>query len=336
MNTIRQLWGGLKRSLDHRCRELAAALVLIALPATTLALPDLTVQLQAPKTAMPGTDIGKNLTVTVYNRGDVLAAGTRTSSDGYMVDLFITRGTMPTGYARYDEHYFDGVLLKGGRISNTIDLPARQSIRYGASAILPSDISSGGYQLCARVDPGAKQPEANETNNTRCVELRVIQLAVVHVLPSVKLLLPEHRDTRLQVVQPDSFVLLQKPATEPQPVGASEATRTIMADGTIVMSWPDGSQRQLKPNGKVVYVSPDGQIMTPFAMQVQGAELPALPDSLGDWGKTLANDLLRILTNILTDAEMAAFQKTEEGKDYYELIDWRLRSIAFLTAYGEQ
>ena len=46
----------------------------------------------------------------------------------------------------------------------------------------------------------------------------------------------------------------------------------------------------------------------------------------------LANDLLAILRNILTDAEFEAYQQTEADKGYYERINWRLRSIQFLTA----
>ena len=57
-----------------------------------------------------------------------------------------------------------------------------------------------------------------------------------------------------------------------------------------------------------------------------------MPEGLSQWGGTLADELASILGNILTENEMHAYQQTEAGKDYYEMVDWRLRSIRFLTA----
>ena len=77
---------------------------------------------------------------------------------------------------------------------------------------------------------------------------------------------------------------------------------------------------------------PDGTVMVPYAMQVQGAELPPLPNDLSPWGDALGDQLLGVLRNILTEAELQAYMQTETEKDYYEVIDWRVRSIGFLTS----
>lgn len=335
MKRIGSSVGGPKKGTSRAGWKPVFVIFITILPATTWALPDLTVRLSAPESTTAAADIGEDITVTVVNRGTRGARGTESTDDGYMVDLFITRGDMPVGYARYNEHYFDGVLLRGGRISNTDDLPARQGTRYSTTAMLPSDIPPGRYRLCARVDPGATTTETNEDNNTHCVGLRIRERTAVRVQPDFGRLLPEHRNIELQVVEPEGSDPRPDAATPSSPVGTSEATRTILDDGSIVLSWPDGSQRRLRPDGLVEYVTADGSVMSPMAMQVQGADLPALPEPLSDWGTILADDLLLILGNILTDAEIEAFRQTEEDKNYYELVDWRLRSIRFLTAPGE-
>lgn len=302
-------------------------------PGLTWAQPDLMIGLEAPDNANAGEDIGTSLTLTAINRGDHVAQGTRSSDNGYMIDIFITRKIMPTGYARYNEHYFDGVLLKGGRVSNTDNLPPRQRARYRTSAILPTDIPPGRYQLCARIDPGDKVQEAIEDNNTHCQTLSVnLSLMLIQALPRFEVLLPEHRDQELRILEREEVNLGPPSVTPETPVGTSDATRTILEDGSIVLTWQDGSKRRLRPDGLVEYVSPDGTIMSPIAIQVQGSDLPELPEALDDWGSGLANDLLAILRNILTDAEFEAYQQTETDKGYYERINWRLRSIQFLTA----
>ncbi len=303
------------------------------LPALTWARADLRIGLEAPDNANAGEDIGASLTLNVINHGDRMAQGTRSSNNGYMIDIFITRKSMPTGYARYDEHYFDGVLLKGGRVSNTDDLPPRQRARYHTSAILPTDIPPGRYQLCARIDPGDKIREEREDNNTHCQSLSInLSPMLIRALPRFEVLLPEHRGQELRIIEQEQVNLGPPPVTPETPVDTSDATRTILEDGSIALTWPDGSKRRLRPDGLVEYVSPDGIIMSPKAIQVQVADLPELPEALSDWGSFLSDDLLAILRNILTDAEFEAYQQTEADKGYYERINWRLRSIQFLTA----
>lgn len=296
------------------------------------ASPDLLVALRGADTALPGSDVGSKLNVVVYNGGSSVAPGTDSSDRGYMVDLFLTRGPRPGGYARYSETYFDGVLLRGGRFSNTRDIPPGRREAYNSSASIPSDTAPGTYQLCARVDPGNKLKESNESNNTTCVDLEVVP-------PRVRM--PETRWKALRVVpgdiqlRPYEVTIVgadRNPVEPPKPAGDGSAERTVLADGTLVISYPDGSKRSLLPDGTTVFTTPEGLEMVPRAMQVQGAELPELPEGLSDWGSQLTDGLGGILTNILTEAEMEAYLQTETDKDYYDLVDWRIRSIRFLTA----
>lgn len=118
----------------------------------------------------------------------------------------------------------------------------------------------------------------------------------------------------------------------PEPTAGGKTRRTVLADGTIELHKPDGSIRRLRPDGTVETVAPDGTTWTPRAMQVATGDLPPLPDDLSRWGDGVRQQLLGILRNILTETEYQAYLQTENEKGYYELIDWRLQSISFLTS----
>jgi len=110
--------------------------------------------------------------------------------------------------------------------------------------------------------------------------------------------------------------------------------RRVLADGTLEFRRPDGSGLRLTADGRDVIVGPDGSERSLTYLQVQSANLPPLPPELANWGNRIGGDLLGILQNILTAREMDAYLQTEAGKTYYELVQWRLRSITFLTKPG--
>lgn len=300
--------------------------------APAFGLSDLRVKLEGPKSILAGANTVSEFAVVVYNVGNRSARGTVSSKQGYMVDLFMTKGAMPAGYARYSEKYFDGVLLKGGRVSNTRNIAAGKRAVYKTRASIPANTPAGTFQVCARVDPGRKLSEASESNNTNCYKLKVNRMQLVVPSNRWKALKVVPGNVRLRPVQPELVPPVLRPVEPPRPVGDSTAGRSVLEDGTLVIIYVDGSQRRLRPNGTTEFVSPQGQVMVPFAMQVQGAELPEMPEGLAQWGGTLADELASILGNILTENEMHAYQQTEAGKNYYEMVDWRLRSIRFLTA----
>lgn len=136
--------------------------------------PDLTVDITAPGRVVPGQDIGSAISLTAKNAGRRTARGTNTSSDGYMIDVFLSSDNVyPTGYAIYSAKYKEDVLLRGGRVSNTQDLGRGASANYSTGAVIPANTPPGRYNICARIDSGNKVREANEDNNVSCAAVRV-------------------------------------------------------------------------------------------------------------------------------------------------------------------
>ena len=122
--------------------------------------------------------------------------------------------------------------------------------------------------------------------------------------------------------------------TDPGPEPEKLASAKVLPDGSIEKRLPDGGRVVRLPDGTTERYLPDGTKLPPVAAYktgVQPSSLPPLPETLVNWGSGLEGSLLGILDNSLTEAEYSAYLVTEEGKFEYELIDWRLRSIAFLT-----
>ncbi|MEW6338202.1 MAG: hypothetical protein ACOY3Y_12685 [Acidobacteriota bacterium] len=157
----------------------ACAAIVISLAATAGAappLPDLTVNLAVPANAVAGEDIGPRVTLRVKNVGRAPAWGTTDHPTGYMVDLTLGRDeVVPPGFAGFSPHFREDVLLKGGRVSNTVDLPPGAFRGYPVGAGIPNDTPPGRYFVCARVDPGSAVNESNENNNVTCRPIGVVQ-----------------------------------------------------------------------------------------------------------------------------------------------------------------
>jgi hypothetical protein len=156
---------------------LSVLLLSIAGTACQISMADLTVNVTGPPSAEPGEDIGSLLTVQATNRGNASAPGTVGTIDpanGYMVDLILsTDEVVPPGWASPGP-YQEDVLLTGGRISNTPDIPVGGSVGLSAgSATLPADTPPGNYFVCARIDPGTTVAEFSEDNNTDCWSIQV-------------------------------------------------------------------------------------------------------------------------------------------------------------------
>lgn len=309
------------------------AAVFIGIAPAAFAQANLSVRLQGPDGAFAGQEI--DIVIEINNRSDVLALGTESGgTNGYMVDVFLTRSTIPSGFASFSANYFDGVLLRGGRVSNTPDLGPREGTVFRTSVGLPSDTPSGQYRLCASVDPADRVQEREEGDNLACRVLSVSRLVQATPVTGLGLRLRPlfgGQQPSLTVVPETEVTLAPNPVAPPTPTGGGDAERTVLEDGTLQIRFPDGSMQRLQPDGKVVYVQPDGKVLVPMAIQVPMAELPPLPTELAGWGNALGDILSGILQNMLTEVEFQAYLQTEEGKGYYELVDWRLRSIAFLS-----
>ncbi|EMJ93360.1 MULTISPECIES: hypothetical protein [Leptospira] len=139
--------------------------------------PDLMVYVYFPgsRQMKPGEDISRKLSLQVANFGGSLAAGSGPDQEGYMVDLILSKDKeIPEGYATYSSDFKEDVLLGGGRISNTPDLLSG-ALKYVSegSNILPKNIPTGDYYVCARIDIGSKIAESNEGNNTNCFPISI-------------------------------------------------------------------------------------------------------------------------------------------------------------------
>ncbi|MCM3877375.1 MAG: hypothetical protein NEA02_13290 [Thermoanaerobaculia bacterium] len=142
-----------------------------ALPA-----PDLTVDLVSPPAAAPGEDIGNRIRLIVKNVGTAPAHGTQAHPTGYMVDLTLGRDqNVPAGFRVFSANFVEDALLKGGRVSNTVDLAPGAFHQYATGAGIPADTPPGDYFVCATVDPGGAVAESNEGNNTTCRRIRIAQ-----------------------------------------------------------------------------------------------------------------------------------------------------------------
>lgn len=151
--------------------------------------PDLLVSLTVPSAAKAGQDIGPMTKVVAKNAGTAPApgtVGTLSPANGYMIDVVLSKDTtVPPGFAVYSAHFAEDVLLQGGRISNTEDLPPAGTKAYPTGGGIPADTPTGGYYVCAFIDPGAKVAESNEANNVACKRIKIegSRLAVPPVRP---------------------------------------------------------------------------------------------------------------------------------------------------------
>lgn len=111
-------------------------------------------------------------TVEVANVGGTLAPGS--SSSGYMVDFVLSRdASAPVRWARFSETWSEDAMPRGGRASNTRDIPPGSAQSYTTSMTIPGDWPAGRFYLCAVVDPGQTVAERSEDNNTGCTPLEV-------------------------------------------------------------------------------------------------------------------------------------------------------------------
>lgn len=144
-------------------------------------LPDLVVKISGPATANAGDNIGPMIIAVAKNIGTATAPGTTGTlapPNGFMIDVVLsTDMTVPSGFAAFSPNFSEDVLLQGGRISNTTDLAAATSKIYpgleGGNGKIPTDTPTGNYYLCARIDPGSKVMELNESNNVSCTKIKI-------------------------------------------------------------------------------------------------------------------------------------------------------------------
>lgn len=135
-----------------------------------------------PREARAGDPLGDELSVQASNISNGVAGGTIGSggeTGGYLIDLVLSRTPVTSSaYASYSPNYFDGVLLRSGRIGRTGDLGARATRLYTeelrGSVLIPADTPAGTYYFCAVIDAGNRIVESNETDNVACQRITII------------------------------------------------------------------------------------------------------------------------------------------------------------------
>jgi hypothetical protein len=145
-----------------------------------LALPDLTVSVDGPNRAIAGRDIA--VAVTVKNAGRAVAPGSASgAAKRYFVDLVLSaNATVPVALAvqpvyagKTRDDFVEDMLMEGGRISNTQNVPPGGQVKYSLSLYVPKRTPPGLYCLGAVVDPGKEVAESNENNNTACLGVMI-------------------------------------------------------------------------------------------------------------------------------------------------------------------
>lgn len=138
-------------------------------------LPDLTVTIAVPR---PG-DENPRVFVIARNNGLAIAPGTIGSRDpdnGFMIDIVLSSDReMPAEPAIFSPNFSEDVMIRGGRISRTTDLPFRAAKPYSVTAEIPADTPAGMYFLCARIDSLNKVAESVEANNVACTPFNVVR-----------------------------------------------------------------------------------------------------------------------------------------------------------------
>ncbi len=302
---------------------LAPAALLVATATLAAAQPDLLIRLDGPAQAEAGADISEQVTVTVHNAGSATASGTLGGGAGFMIDLFLSRTQIPAGFAVFSANYSDGVLLRGGRVSNTRNLLAGQAIAYPIGGTIPTDTPAGTYRLCASVDPGGRVTEANEGNNLDCRTLRITRSGHALVGQYVPTSTPP--------------ILLPAPPSQPArppdlpTSGCQQVGRNVRDDGVVEFYYADGSIVRHFPGGRIERVAPDGKLSVLEPLNSPTPTLPQLSSGLAGWGQGLSTSLLSVIENYFTAAQMQSYLTSESGLTFYQKIDKRLRVISVLT-----
>ncbi len=137
--------------------------------------PDLTVSIAVPRLG----DENPRVIVIARNNGQSIAPGTigtRDPDNGLMIDVVLSSDReMPTEPAIFSPNFAEDVMVRGGRISQTVDLPLNAAKNYSITAEIPADTPPGVYFLCARIDPFNKVAESIEANNVACTPFNVVR-----------------------------------------------------------------------------------------------------------------------------------------------------------------
>ena len=134
--------------------------ILITYRITFLELPNLTVNFRYPFKIFSGEEIGKNVSITIENKGTSVA-------ENFNVELVLSGDNqIPVQPAEYSENYKEDVLLKDGRMNvKSLKPGGMLNVEVKNSVKIPNDTEPKKYYLGVVVDPDNKIKEIDETDN---------------------------------------------------------------------------------------------------------------------------------------------------------------------------
>lgn len=155
---------------------------------------DLLVTMKYPFNASPGQALGKDISLTIENKGTVPA-------ENFDVQVVLSSDTnVPVEPVTYSEEFKDNTLLEQGKETVAALQPGeRITLSFKGPLKVPPGTAPGRYYLGAVVDVGNKIKELNEENNA---DTRLFMVS----LPEPKLVILELPDTQL-VYEPTKFGL---------------------------------------------------------------------------------------------------------------------------------
>jgi hypothetical protein len=155
---------------------------------------DLSVTMKYPFNASPGQALGKDISLTIENKGTVPA-------ENFDIQMVLSSDfNVPVEPVTYSEEFKDNTLLEQGKETVTVLQPGKRiTLSFKGSLKVPPRTAPGRYYLGAVVDVGNKIKELNEENNA---DTRLLMVS----LPEPKRVILELPDTRL-VYEPTNFGL---------------------------------------------------------------------------------------------------------------------------------
>ncbi len=152
--------------------HLTVALAFLFTGTTILHAQDLTIAVVAcPKVAKAGQDLKTTVQLLAANTGE-------SEQKDISVEIVLKKSPLCPNKGRpaaYSSQYYDGVLLKEGRMFVTLEPGKTLAISPRGLLTVPWDIPVGRtYYLCAVIDPENKLKETNKENNCACSPIKII------------------------------------------------------------------------------------------------------------------------------------------------------------------
>jgi hypothetical protein len=167
------LFDGTKETIMARgFVHLTVALALLFTGVTILHAQDLSIAVVAcPKVAKAGQDLKTTLQLLAANTGE-------SEQKDISVEIVLKKSPLCPNKGRpasYSSQYYDGVLLKEGRMFVTLEPGKTLTITPRGLLTVPWDTPVGKtYYLCAVIDPEKTLKETNEENNCACSPIQII------------------------------------------------------------------------------------------------------------------------------------------------------------------